>query len=134
MGRNADEQVALATVQGVFKDFYKKYLDLMYGNHGEKGFEGAKPAALNDFKTYLNKLNLLLQGKEYFCGEITYIDFTIAEFIQSLVLFDAPLIEGFPNLFEHQKRIFSLPAIKAYTESERFEERPVNYTPFAHWY
>ena len=33
LGRNIDEKVAIATVYGVFKDFYSDYIDLTYGNY-----------------------------------------------------------------------------------------------------
>ena len=33
LGRNADEQVALATVAGVTRDLYKDYLHLVYGDY-----------------------------------------------------------------------------------------------------
>ena len=33
LGRNADEQVAVATMMGVFKDLYRTYLSLIYGEH-----------------------------------------------------------------------------------------------------
>ena len=45
LGRNADEQVSLATTMGVFKDFYKTYLELIYGPNTET-FEDLKPKYL----------------------------------------------------------------------------------------
>lgn len=31
LGRNVEEQVRLATVVGIFKDFYKQFMNLIYG-------------------------------------------------------------------------------------------------------
>jgi glutathione S-transferase len=33
LGRNADEQVLLATVHGVYKDFHPKYIQFVYGTY-----------------------------------------------------------------------------------------------------
>lgn len=35
LGRNADEQVLLATAHGVYKDFHPRYIQLVYGTYGE---------------------------------------------------------------------------------------------------
>jgi len=42
LGRNAQEQVALATVMGVARDLHKSYISLVYGSYQEKTFEEAK--------------------------------------------------------------------------------------------
>lgn len=38
LGRNADEQVSLATVMGVVRDLHPKYINLVYGRYGDKTF------------------------------------------------------------------------------------------------
>jgi len=35
LGRNADEQVALFTAHGVYKDFHPKYIQMVYGKYDE---------------------------------------------------------------------------------------------------
>ena len=35
LGRNADEQVLLATILGVLKDFHPNYVRLVYGQYNE---------------------------------------------------------------------------------------------------
>jgi hypothetical protein len=35
LGRNAEEQVALATAHGVYKDFHPNYIKLVYGKYDE---------------------------------------------------------------------------------------------------
>ena len=126
LGRNADEQVRLATVAGVVKDLHPKYVELVYGRYGEKDFEDAKKEYLEKFQPYMVKLNSLIEGKDYYCGEITWLDFAVAEFMQTLWLLDAGFVEGFGNVQNHWKRVWDLPAIKAYHESDRFKERPCN--------
>ena len=90
MGRNADEQVAVATLMGVFKDFYRSYLDLIYGEHKES-FEELKPGFIEKFIPYLTKFSSILGEREYYCGGITYVDFYIAEFIQHLNLLESSI-------------------------------------------
>jgi glutathione S-transferase len=42
LGRDAKEQVAIATAYGVFKDFHPNYIKLVYGNYNEaRTFETA---------------------------------------------------------------------------------------------
>lgn len=63
LGRNADEQVSLATVMGVVRDLHPKYINLVYGRYGEKTFEEAKVEFIDQAKPLLSKLNGLLEGK-----------------------------------------------------------------------
>ena len=44
------------------------------------------------------------------------------------------MIESYPNVWNHQKRVWDLPAIKAYHESNRYHERPINNPSVAKWY
>lgn len=46
LGRNADEQVAIATTMGVVRDLHPKYIGLVYGRYGDKTFEEAKADAI----------------------------------------------------------------------------------------
>lgn len=124
----------MATTMGVVRDLHPKYISLVYGRYGDKPFEEAKAASIEEFKPLLAKLNGLLEGKEYYAGQITWIDFPIAEFMQCLWLLDNALIESYPNVWNHQKRVWDLPAIKAYHESDRFSERPVNSPGVAKWF
>ena len=114
LGRNADEQVALATVAGVIRDFHKEYIKLVYGAYGDYDFEVAKKEYIEKFKPYLAKLSGIIGEKDYYCGEITWYDFAVADFMQTLWLLEAPLIESYPNIWNHQKRVWDLPALKSY--------------------
>jgi glutathione S-transferase len=62
----------------------------------------------------MTKLNGLIYGKSFMAGEITWIDFAIADFIQILGLFSPNLISEFPQLKAYQERIWSLPELKNY--------------------
>lgn len=132
LGRNCDEQVAIATASGVMNDVHREYVTLVYGRSG-KPFEEAKVEYVEKFKIPLAKLSGILGEKEYFAGEITWVDFAIAEFMQTLWLLEPALFENFQNILNHQKRIWELPAIKAYHESDRWQERPCNNAPPAQW-
>ena len=74
----------------------------------------------------------MLEGEEYVAGEITWVDFALAEFMQCLWLLKPSFLESFPNVWNHQKRIWDLPAIEAYHASGRYKEVPVN-NPYARW-
>jgi len=86
----------------------------------------------SNFDTYFKKLSGLLGSKEFFCGNITVVDFTIADSLQTIGLISTEYLKDYPNLAEHQKRVWGLPELKGYFSSERFRERPCNnYT--AYW-
>lgn len=109
-------------MMGVFRDLYKTYLNFIYGPNHEaftgnlKGtFEEARAEYAEKFKPFLNKLSSFIGEKNYYCGDITYVDFVIAEFIQQLNEMDPSLFENEnKNVLNHQKRIWELPAIKSY--------------------
>ena len=50
-------------------------------------------------------------------GEITWIDFLIADFIQALGLMNSEYFEKYPKLKEYQKRVWELPELKDYFSS-----------------
>lgn len=106
LGRNAEEQVLAATTIGIYRDYHKKYVALVYGSKENFANKEQKTAEWN---TELTKLNALLEGKEYFCGQITWVDFVVAENMQAVGLLDSKILEPFPNIVNHQKRIWELP-------------------------
>lgn len=64
VGRNVDEQVGLATVHGIYKDFHPIFIRLVYGTYNEQNtFENALKEAMKNFEPYLKKLNGLLGEK-----------------------------------------------------------------------
>ena len=133
LGRNAEEQVALATVHGVFKDLHLNYIKLVYGKYDENNtFEKAKTESYGSWKVQLAKLNGILGDKHFIAGEITWIDFAIADFFQTLGLLDAEYLKDFPKLAALQQRVWALPELQAYYSSTRWNERPCNGS-IAHW-
>ena len=134
LGRNATEQTRVATAMGVIRDLHGKYIGLVYGrDNANLSFEEAKAATLPVFQPYLTKLNQMLEGRDFIAGEITWVDFVLAEFMQCLWILQKDFLEGFANIWAHQKRVWELPAIKAYHETDRFKEVPLNNAPPARW-
>lgn len=86
LGRTADEQVNLATVLGIYKDFHPHYIRLVYGAYGEIPFEAALKENIENFLPYLSKLNGFLGNRQFFCGDLTWVDFAMADFFQTLHL------------------------------------------------
>jgi len=127
LGRNADEQVILATAHGVYKDFHPRYIQMAYGSYNENAtFEQALNNSFNNFDPYLKKLNGLLGEKEFMAGGLTWFDFAVADFLQTLGLLHENYLKNYPKLAEYQKRVWALPELAAYFSSERFRERPCN--------
>ena len=88
---------------------------------------------MEQWRPYLEKLNKLLEGREFAAGEITWVDFVLAEFMQCIWHLHKEFLEGYANVWNHQKRIWDLPALKAYHESDRYKELPLNNAPPARW-
>ena len=133
LGRNPDEWVNSATVHGVFKDFHRAYIKLVYSKYeNDDAFKTALKQSVTDFEPHLKKLNGLLGDKQFIAGEITWVDFVVADFIQTLGLLCEEYLKPFPKLAEHQKRVWGLPELKDYFSSDRYCERPCN-GPSAAW-
>ena len=61
LGRNADEQVLMATCHGVWKDLRPNFSKLAYASYeNEESFQKAVSEAIKSFEPYLKKLNGLL--------------------------------------------------------------------------
>eukprot|EP00178_Gracilaria_changii_P002165 TRINITY_DN13236_c0_g1_i1.p2 TRINITY_DN13236_c0_g1~~TRINITY_DN13236_c0_g1_i1.p2 ORF type:complete len:125 (+),score=19.07 TRINITY_DN13236_c0_g1_i1:303-677(+) len=119
----------MATVHGVYKDFHPNYIRLVYGKHDDQAaFDKALNEAIPNWQPYVKKLAGLLGDKQFIAGELTWIDFAIADFIQTLNLLHADILKDAPKLTEYQQRVWGLPELKNYFASDRFKERPCNNT------
>ena len=128
-----DEWIQTATVWGVFKDFYRNYAQFVYGKYeNEEAWKAALANSVNTFEPYLKKFNGLLGSNEFISGQITWVDFPIADFLQVLSLLNEEYLKPFPNLVAYQKRIWNLPELKDYFASDKYKERPLN-GPSAYW-
>lgn len=126
LGRNAEEQVALATVFGVYKDFIPSLSKLAYTPDPNTSWEDSLEAFAKGAEGYLKKFSGLLGEKEYLCGGITWIDFVLADTLQVLNLMNPKILANHANLVKLQERIWSLPELQAYFGSSRWQEHPVN--------
>ena len=74
----------------------------------------------------MTKINGILGDKEFIAGGLTWFDFVLADFLQTLTLLSEAYLLSFPKLASYQKRVWGLHELKGYFESERFNERPCN--------
>ena len=75
----------IATVYGVVKDFYNDYIDLTYGSYSnDSEFKTAVQASVPKFQVNFAKINGILGKKLYLAGELTWVDFMVADFIQTI--------------------------------------------------
>lgn len=114
LGKSADEQVALATVYGVYNDFIPNLSKLAYTPDPNNSWEDSLEAFAKNVDGQLKKLSGLLGEKDYFCGKLTWIDFVVADTMQVLNLMNPKILSHHPNLVKLQERIWSLPELKAY--------------------
>jgi len=115
---------------GVLKDMHPNYITYVYRTYGEGSFEVALKTHRDFCRSmngYLTKFNGMLGAKQFMCSEeLVWIDFALADFFQTLNLLEPMLFDNFPNLLSYQKKVWGLPELKNYFESERFSERPCN--------
>jgi glutathione S-transferase len=71
-------------------------------------------------------MNGLLAEKQFIAGGITWFDFALADFLQTLSLLHHDYLKPFPKLIEYYQRIWGLEELKDYFGSGRFKERPCN--------
>ncbi len=70
--------------------------------------------------------------KDYFVGELTFVDIVVADFLDVLSRLDEGLLrDHFPHLEKLRVRVWDLPAIAKYRDS-RFKAMPCN-GPSAIW-
>lgn len=98
LGRNAEEHVALATAHGVYKDFHPNYIRLVYGPNRDEAFEQAVKDSVAQFDPYLKKINGILGDNDFIAGGLTWFDFGLADFLQTLSILYAEYLKPYPKL------------------------------------
>ena len=114
LGRDAKEQVWLATVFGIANDFLPQLSDLAYEPDCNNSWEESLKTFSEKSSSYLKKFSEILGEKDYFCGKITWIDFVLAETFQVLMLMNPLFLDSFTNLKGLQKRIWGLNELSGY--------------------
>lgn len=109
---------------------HPNYIAYVYRNYGKGTFDEALNAHrefCRSMNGYLKKFSGMLGDKKFMCSnELVWIDFALADFFQTLSILEPMLFDNYPSLLEYQKRVWGLPELKAYFESERYAERPCN--------
>jgi hypothetical protein len=102
LGRNAEEQVQLATVYGIFKDVHPSFIKLAYEANSKVSWEDTLKTFSESAEGYKKKLSGLLGEKEYICGGLTWVDFVLADFLQVLNIASPSILANYPNLIRLQ--------------------------------
>jgi len=81
----------------------------------------------NQLTPVLKQFDRFLANVKFVAGEkITYVDFSLWEWLDHIELFDETVFEGLENLKAFKARFADLPKIKAYTSSDQFMKTPLN--------
>lgn len=124
LGETIKEKAYVNMAVGVLADLLSAKAKLMYQGMDCPGNEMFK----NTMKNKLNDLNNLLGKNKFLAGEkITYPDFLLDEFAESIHDLIEPIFDQYPNLKRHFETICELPAIKKY----RAEREPLPYNGIA---
>lgn len=115
LGRNAEEQVNMATIMGVMRDLHGQYVRVVYGvTDGNKDINEVIKDHAEKWKPMVTKLEKLIADKSFAAGEVTWVDFALSDFIQTLFMMIPDYKNEYPNLAAHQNKIWELEAIKKY--------------------
>ena len=128
LGRNAEEQVNMAAVMGVFKDFHKATVAVFFSKDYETDLAAYKTKAT----AHLDKFKGLLGEKDFMAGGLTWVDFAVAEFLQAMTLLMPDVVYGYPTLVAYIERVWAFPELQNYFKSDRWDEHSV-IPPFGAW-
>lgn len=119
-------------VAGAFKDIHRDTTMLCYSS---KTVEELKKALEEKYQSrrfvnFLDKLEARLAKGDFVLGELSYLDFSIAEFIEKQLVMDEEIgtktVSGRPVLKSYVERFVNLEGVKEYVASERALKRPYN--------
>ena len=129
-GKTDEEKMNCDMMEMIVYDLRNGFVRLCYNPN----FDSMRAAYVKELKeTKLPRFSRFLDKKTWLCGDtLTYPDFHLYEMLDQHLLFEPSCLDGLDNLKAYHKRFAELPAIKAYIQSDRFLERPVN-NPMASW-
>lgn len=108
-------------------------MKIFFGNKEDFAAKG-KELVAQTANNFFPKLEFLLQGRKFFGGEdVLLSDFYLYEILDLVNTFDASLLTNYPNLKSQHGNFRELPNIKAYLQSNRFQERPFFPPHVANW-
>lgn len=112
-------------VDGIQADLYGKFVPvyrvLLNGGTKEEAMAEYEKFKAGDLKMFLGLYEKFLEknGTGFLVGKkLTWADLTLAEFLERFErMWDAKVLEGFPQLAKLTKMVHDLPNIKKYTDS-----------------
>ena len=111
LGETIKEKAFVNMAVGVLLDLLRAKAQLMYLGKDFPGNEIHKTT----MKNKLNDLNTFLGKNKFLAGEkITYVDFVLIEFNESINDLLEPIFDQYPNLKRHFDFISEIPSIKKY--------------------
>ena len=124
LGSNLEEAACVDMTMGVLSDLINNKIFVMYtGADSDMGQEKYK--MMMKMVQYLGKV---LEGKKYLVGDnLTYVDFVLAEVLESINDLTEPIFKTIPSLKRFLDDITNIPQIKKYRTSERWLKDPYPY-------
>lgn len=126
LGTNAEEIVHLAQINGVLNDSLNALVKIS-GNKELSEADLAK-GILDNVGPKITALAKHLGSKEWFLGRITVVDFFFVQLLKLLAI-NSTIVKDL-NLCDYIKRYDELPAIKAYTNSDKDVKGPFPTPPY----
>lgn len=120
LGTNMKEQAQIKMLQGVLGDIEKAIAPLFW----DKEWEGKLPAALEKVIPKLNYWSDFIGEKNFSMGNLTIVDFALAEFSYYIEKISPETFAKFPFLKRVRESFEALPEIQKYYEQETAMKGP----------
>lgn len=124
-----EDIVEFTQLKGVYSDLHK---GLVSPIHTSKSFDELRSSIDKYMQSHgkykLSGFNQILGNREWILGYLTHLDFQLTELFERFKQLDEEVgtrvMVDFRNLQVHPQKLYELPNIKAYRQSERFRARP----------
>ena len=109
----------------------RMYFAIIYEN---RPFYKKKQELIKDIKAEMNRLVVFLGENKFVAGDnITWADFVIAQFFDSLSRLEPSFKTDFKTVAELQERVFNLNGVKEYLSSEVYRNRVTDFKAELSW-
>eukprot|EP01017_Pseudomicrothorax_dubius_P051264 TRINITY_DN9837_c0_g1_i1.p1 TRINITY_DN9837_c0_g1~~TRINITY_DN9837_c0_g1_i1.p1 ORF type:complete len:200 (+),score=26.74 TRINITY_DN9837_c0_g1_i1:115-714(+) len=117
LGKDQQEIVTLRAVCGQYGDLFWDFEP--YVLDPTSPLQNREKVVLYKFHPRLRRLSNCLKDKEFFLGEITFIDFYLASLIKWMKATDEEFLKPYPNLVSFVERVQNIPQVKTYLSSSK---------------
>nr|CAB3251128.1 glutathione S-transferase Mu 1-like [Phallusia mammillata] len=128
-----EQEINCDMLQGVIEDFRYRFISLTYYSTTENFEANKKQFHLRLLKD-LQRFGLFLGTNKWLIGkDLMFVDFALCEALDQIKLLFPRFLDDCPqNIHDYYNNFMTLPTIKAYRSSPRFQKLPIN-SKYSYW-